>query len=669
MSATHPPGAAPRSELTVRGLILGALITFIFTAANVYFGLRAGLTFTSSIPAAVISMAVLRHFSNVTIQENNIVQTVASAAGTLSSIIFVLPGLIMVGWWTGFPYWVSFWVCALGGILGVMYSIPLRRALVTNSDLPYPEGVACAEVLKVGVGAEGEGAAAAAEASKAGLLTVVVGSVVSALFAVIEATQVFAADFVDYFRIRGTNAVTGYDFGLSLALFGVGHLVGLSVGIAMLVGSLITWGGLMPWLTIAHPAAGAAADVAADVWRHQARFIGAGTIGIASVWTLIKLVKPVISGLTSAMAASRVRKAGQGASLPRTEQDIPIGIVGLITLVCLGPIAWLLAQFANAGGIGDHVVLLVTGGVVYVVVMSFLVSAVCGYMAGLIGSSNSPLSGIGILAVIGVALLLVFWVKPLLGGNGGPALVAFALFVTSVVFAVATIANNNLQDLKTGQLVDATPWKQQVALVIGVVAGAAVIPPVLDLLNKAYGFAGVPGADPVHALAAPQAALISALAKGVIEGQLDWSLIEAGVAIGIGIIVIDALLSRAGRLRIPPLAVGLGMYLPLVVTLMIVVGAIVGWAYDRRAEKRPDAEGAKQLGVLLASGLIVGESLIGVLLAGIVVFFGNGNTAPLALVGDSFAGPAQWIGLAAFALTVAALYRWLGRLHQARAQA
>ena len=669
MSATHPPGAAPRSELTVRGLILGALITFIFTAANVYFGLRAGLTFTSSIPAAVISMAVLRHFSNVTIQENNIVQTVASAAGTLSSIIFVLPGLIMVGWWTGFPYWVSFWVCALGGILGVMYSIPLRRALVTNSDLPYPEGVACAEVLKVGVGAEGEGAAAAAEASKAGLLTVVVGSVVSALFAVIEATQVFAADFVDYFRIRGTNAVTGYDFGLSLALFGVGHLVGLSVGIAMLVGSLITWGGLMPWLTIAHPAAGAAADVAAEVWRHQARFIGAGTIGIASVWTLIKLVKPVISGLTSAMAASRVRKAGQGASLPRTEQDIPIGIVGLITLICLGPIAWLLAQFASAGGIGDHVVLLVTGGVVYVVVMSFLVSAVCGYMAGLIGSSNSPLSGIGILAVIGVALLLVFWVKPLLGGNGGPALVAFALFVTSVVFAVATIANNNLQDLKTGQLVDATPWKQQVALVIGVVAGAAVIPPVLDLLNKAYGFAGVPGADPVHALAAPQAALISALAKGVIEGQLDWSLIEAGVAIGIGVIVIDALLSRAGRLRIPPLAVGLGMYLPLVVTLMIVVGAIVGWAYDRRAEKRPDAEGAKQLGVLLASGLIVGESLIGVLLAGIVVFFGNGNTAPLALVGDSFAGPAQWIGLAAFALTVAALYRWLGRLHQARAQA
>ena len=667
MSATNQPGAEPRTELSFRGLVLGAIITVVFTAANVFFGLKAGLTFASSIPAAVISMAVLRSFKGVTIQENNIVQTVASAAGTLSSIIFVLPGLIMIGWWTGFPYWESFWICALGGILGVMYSIPLRRALVTNSDLPYPEGVACAEVLKVGAGS-GEAGSTSAEGSKAGLLAVVVGSVASALFYLITATQVFASDFVDYFRIRGGNSISGYDFGLSLALFGVGHLVGLSCGIAMLVGALITWAGLMPWLTALHPDPGAAADVALAAWKHQARFIGAGTIGISAIWTLLKLVKPVASGLASAMAASRVRKAGQGATLPRTEQDIPIGLVGLISLVCLGPITWLLARFANESGLSEHALPLVLGGLIYVVLMSFLVSAVCGYMAGLIGSSNSPLSGVGILVVIGAALLLVFGVKPLLGGNGGAALVAFALFITSVVFAVATIANNNLQDLKTGQLVDATPWKQQVALVIGVVAGAAVIPPVLDLLNHAYGFSGVPGANPVNALAAPQAALISALAKGVIEGQLDWNLIEYGVAIGAGIILVDEVLARTTRkLRVPPLAVGLGMYLPLVVTLMIVVGAIVGWIYDRRAERKPDAEGAKQLGVLLASGLIVGESLLGVILAGVVV--ASGKDTPLALVGDSFAAAAQWIGLIAFALTIAALYRWLGRLHQGTARA
>ncbi|MBV8062611.1 MAG: oligopeptide transporter, OPT family, partial [Nevskia sp.] len=263
---------------------------------------------------------------------------------------------------------------------------------------------------------------------------------------------------------------------------------------------------------------------------------------------------------------------------------------------------------------------------------------------------------------LGAALLMLAGFRNAAGADSGPALVAFALFATAVIFAAATIANDNLQDLKTGQLVDATPWKQQVGLVIGVIAGALVIPPVLDLLNQAYGFAGVPGADPKNALAAPQAALISALAKGVIEGQLDWGLIETGMAIGAGIIAVDAVLGRMGRLRIPPLAVGLGMYLPLVVTLMIVVGSIVGWAYDKRVEKKPNAENSKQLGVLLASGLIVGESLIGVLLAAIVVFFGHGNTAPLALVGDSFADAAQWIGAGAFALTVALLYRWLGGL-------
>ena len=662
LNTTQTTTDAPRAELTLRGLILGVLITLVFTAANVYFGLKAGLTFASSIPAAVISMAVLRGFKGVTIQENNIVQTVASAAGTLSSIIFVLPGLIMISWWTGFPYWTSFAICALGGILGVMYSIPLRRALVTNSDLPYPEGVACAEVLKVGAGASGPGAESAAEASKAGLMTVLVGSIVSATFAVVVATQVFAASVVRYFRVGSSSAITGFDFSLSFALLGVGHLVGISVGVAMLVGLLIAWAASVPYLTWLHPAAGVAADIAGATWSHQVRFVGAGSIAVAAIWTLIKLVKPVMTGLASAMAASRVRKAGQAASLARTEQDIPIGLVGLISLACFAPIAWLLARFAQEGGMGEHMLLLVAGGLIYSVLMSFFVSAVCGYMAGLIGSSNSPLSGVGILVVIGAALLLVFGVKPLVDASAGKALVAFALFVTAVVFAVATIANNNLQDLKTGQLVDATPWKQQVALIIGVIAGAAVIPPILDLLNHAYGFAGAPGVDPARALPAPQAALISALAQGVIEGKLDWNLIGIGAVIGAAIIIADELLRLTKHYSLPPLAVGLGIYLPLATTLMIVVGAFVGWAYDNRANRRPDAEAVKQLGVLLASGLIVGESLIGVLLAAIVVFSGKGT--PLALVGDSFAQAGLWIGGAAFVVVTALQYGWLGRLSE-----
>jgi putative OPT family oligopeptide transporter len=657
MSAQPSPGTDARTELTWRGVIIGVVITVVFTAANVFFGLKAGLTFSTSIPAAVISMAILRYFKNSTIQENNIVQTIASAAGTLSSIIFVLPGMVMIGWWTGFPFWLSFAVCALGGILGVMYSIPLRRALVTNSDLPYPEGVACAEVLKVGSG--DDTSSTGVEDGKAGLLAVLWGSIVSAVFAVVVATQVFASDVVSYFRVG--KGATGFDLNLSFALFAIGHLVGLSVGIAMLVGALIGWGWGVPHYSSLADAAGAVADVAQTTWSHKVRFVGAGTIGISAIWTLAKLVKPVISGLTSAMAASRVRKTGKADTLPRTEQDIPIGIVGLITLACFIPVAVLLGYFSFETGLGDHVAILAIGGVAYVVLMGFFVSTICGYMAGLIGSSNSPLSGVGILVVIGAALLLVVGVKPHVSPDAGKALVAFALFTTSVVFTVAAIANNNLQDLKTGQLVDATPWKQQFALIIGVIAGALVIPPVLDLVNQAYGFAGAPGADPARALAAPQAGLISALAQGVLQGNIDWSLIRVGVAIGVGIIVIDAVLSRTTKgMSLPPLAVGLGIYLPTQSTLMVVVGAVIGWYFDKRADATARPAAVKQLGVLLASGLIVGESVIGVVIAAIVAF--SGLAAPLSLVGPGFATAAMWIGGVAFAAIVFVLYRWIARL-------
>ena len=666
MNANRQIGESTRAELTVRGLIVGVVITLVFTAANVYFGLKAGLTFSTSIPAAVISMAILRGFRDATIQENNIVQTVASAAGTLSSIIFVLPGLIMIGYWTEFPFWTSFWICALGGILGVMYSIPLRRALVTTSDLPYPEGVACAEVLKVG--STGDSAHASdIEHGRAGLLAVLWGSIVSAVFAVIVGTQIFAADVAQTFRIGRRGAVSGYDFALSFALLAIGHLVGLSVGIAMLIGALIGWGwGVPHFSAIAGDITTAAATLAQKTWSTKVRFVGAGAIGVSAIWTLLKLVKPVASGLASAMAASRARKAGKADTLPITERDIPIGIVGLVTLACMLPIGWLLGYFGNTSGLGTHLPTLIIGGVTYVVLMSFFVSAVCGYMAGLIGSSNSPLSGIGILVVIGAALLLVIGVKPYVSPDAGKSLMAFALFTTAVIFNVAAIANNNLQDLKTGQLVDATPWKQQVALVIGVIAGAFVIPPVLDLVNHAYGFVGAPGADlRPHPLPAPQAGLISSLAQGVIAADIDWSLIRIGGLIGIGIVLLDEILARTTkRMRVPPLAVGLGIYLPTQSTLMIVVGAIVGWFFDQRANRTPKPEATKQLGVLLASGLIVGESIIGVILSAIVVF--SGKAAPLALVGPGFETAGVFIGGVAFTGTAFVLYRWILRMATAR---
>src|SRR2546427_4663215 len=301
----HYSPLSVRAELTIRGIIIGVIITLVFTAANVYFGLKAGLTFSTSIPAAVISMAILRGFRDATVQENNIVQTVASAAGTLSSIIFVLPGLIMIGWWTGFPFWISFAICALGGILGVMYSIPLRRALVTTSDLPYPEGVACAEVLKVG--SSGDAAHASdIEHGRAGLLAVLWGSIVAAVFAVIVATQIFAADVAQTFRIGRKGAVSGYDFSLSFALLAIGHLVGLSVGIAMLIGTLIGWGwGVPHYSAIAGDLSAAAGPLAPTPWGHKVRFFGAGRIGGFGSWTPVKLVKPRARGVAGPQAGAR----------------------------------------------------------------------------------------------------------------------------------------------------------------------------------------------------------------------------------------------------------------------------------------------------------------------------------------------------------------------------
>jgi putative OPT family oligopeptide transporter len=654
MAQTSPQNGRP-VELTIRGLILGVAITLVFTAANVFLGLKVGLTFASSIPAAVISMAVLRFFKNSTIEENNIVQTVASAAGTLSSIIFVLPGLVMVGWWTNFPFWTSFGICAVGGILGVMYTVPLRRAMVVDSPLPYPEGVAAAEVLKVGAG----GQSGTQKETQAGLLSVISGSIISAGFYLVVNMRLFADQLVAYFRFGG--AVTGCGSGLSFALLGVGHLVGLSVGLAILVGLVIGWGIATPILTMLHPAAGAAADVGPMVWKTQVRFIGAGTIGVAALWTLAKMVKPIWLGLLSAVRQAFHSRAATGP-LPRTDQDIPITYVAGICLIAIAPIVVLLVGFISGTPLQDKVIPLTIAGVVYVVLAGFLVAAICGYMAGLIGSSNSPLSGVGILAVIGAAIVMMLIAQVGPGSGISAPLVAFSLFVTSIVFSVATISNDNLQDLKTGQLVDATPWRQQASLVVGVIAGALIIPPILDLLNRAWGFAGSPHVAAVSSqpLPAPQATLISALARGVLEGKLEWGLIGTGALAGVLLIILDESLGLAGKLRLPPLSIGIGIYLPLTTTTPIILGAIIGWLYDRWVGGKPYGEIAKRLGVLLASGLIVGESLCGVLMAGLIV--GTQHDAPIAVVGDNFASASMVLGGVVFVIVIVAMYSGIRRL-------
>ncbi|GGB48327.1 integral membrane protein [Flexivirga endophytica] len=651
MSAASPAERSVVRELTIRGVVIGGLITLVFTAANVYLGLKVGLTFATSIPAAVISMAVLRYFADHSVVENNIVQTIASAAGTLSAIIFVLPGLVIVGWWTGFPYWTTMAVCLIGGILGVAYSIPLRRALVTGSDLPYPEGVAGAEVLRVGDSTEG------AEENRRGLRVIIAGSVAAAGYSLLAALKVVAGSLQKVFHLGGGGTMVGSS--LSLALIGVGHLVGLSVGIAMVVGLLISFGVLLPIKSSGHlPAHGDITDAVSGIFATDVRFIGAGAIAVAAIWTLLKIIGPIIRGIKESMVSNRARQSG--AEIEMTERDMPITVVVSIVLLSLIPIGLLLWGFAHDTELQGSLTGILVLSLIFVLVIGLVVAAVCGYMAGLIGSSNSPISGVGILVVLAAALLI----KAVHGGGSGAdaeALVAYTIFTAAIVFGVATISNDNLQDLKTGQLVGSTPWKQQVALVIGVVFGSLVIPPIMDLMNNSFGFLGAPGAGK-DALAAPQASLISSLAKGVFGDSLDWGLIGLGAAIGVVVIIVDEVLGRTtGKLRLPPLAVGMGMYLPISLTLMIPIGAVIGMFYDRWADRSTtNPERVKRLGILVATGFIVGESLFGVLLAAIVA--GTGNDEPLAVVGDGFLHWSEGLGAILFVLLIGAVYQWTRKI-------
>ncbi len=665
-------------ELTLRGLILGALITVIFTASNIYLGLKVGLTFASSIPAAVISMAALRPFGGG-ILENNMVQTQASAAGALSSIIFVLPGLLMVGYWQGFPFWPAAAVCGAGGMLGVLFTVPLRRALVTGSTLPYPEGTAAAEVLRVGAGDAADGAHAGGGDGGDGLRALLLGSLASAGFSLLSGGLRLFGDSATVTLAAGP-ALFRLSTGFSLALVGAGYLVGLGGGLAVLLGAVLSWLVAVPVLTAVtpHPAGVAPSAVALGIWSHRVRYIGAGTIAVAAVWTLLTLVAPVAAGLRAAFSA-RARAARLSAEGdPRLDQDLPprvmIGLGALLLLALLAALgAFLWQGAAPLGASAAAIAGIAVVCLLFCVLFGFLVAAACGYMAGIVGSSASPISGIAILAVVLVSLVLLGLDAASLlpaafdAGQRGLA-IASVLFVASAVLAAAAISNDNLQDLKTGQLVGATPWRQQVALLVGCAAGGLVIPPILNLLYQAYGFAGAlprPDMDPARALGAPQALLLSTLARGIFLHRLDWTMILIGVALGAVLVAADALLRRRGR-TLAVLAVGIGFYLPPTVSVTLVIGALLSWAIGRGLAGRgagtsagsdgdPLSAAARRRGVMLASGLIVGESLMGVAIAAVIG--GTGSEDALALVGPGFADAATWLGAAAFAL-VCAGFAW-----------
>jgi len=626
-----PSPARPR-ELTARGIVLGFLITVVFTAANVYLGLKIGLTFASSIPAAVISMAVMRMLGGGTILENNMVQTQASAAGTLSCVFAAFPALVMVGWWQNFPFLETAGLTLAGGMTGVIFTVPLRRALVTNSELPYPEGVAAAEILK----------SASAEGTQGGAQALLAGGIVSAVITLLTSgCRILADGATATFSIGGSifRPATGF----SLALLGAGYLVGISGGLSMLAGVFIAWGISVPWLTAITPHAGAdAATFAQGMWLHQVRFLGAGTIAVAAIWTLLQLLGPVIGGVREMLAPTQ-------ATGDETDRDLSARSLALLGAAMAAMFVVLFVHFLWPTTHGHGIVALVAAGTLFCLVFGFLIAAACGYMAGIVGSTSSPISGIGIVTMVIVCLTLMGMdsaglLPASMTGDHYRGAIAFSLFVLSAMVASAAISNDNLQDLKTGQLVGASPRLQEIALLIGSLAGALVIPPVFNLLYQAYGFVGAlprPGMDASLALAAPQPALMATIAQGIFLHQLNWTMIYIGAALGVGLIALDAVLRRRG-LAAPPLAVGMGIYLPASVSVTLAIGAIVGWLIARRA--RPD--GHSDIGTMLASGMIVGESLMGVAIAAVAGATGRDDS--LALVGAGFAPISTGLALLTF---------------------
>ena len=631
-----PTTVAP--QLTVRAIVLAIILAMILAAANTYLGLFAGLTIASAIPAAVVSMAVLRLLGGGGILENNIVQTGASAGSSIASgVIFTVPALVILGHWSDFDYLWVLAIAGLGGILGVFFSVPLRRALIVEQQLAFPEGKAAAEVLKTG---ENPGAGVrilALSAVGGGLAKLAAGNGLR-LIPDTAAAAGWLGKGIAYF---GTN--------LSPALLAVGYIVGLNIGILVLLGGIISWNIAIPIYSayfldgnaaLASALAGASAeDAAGAIWSAQIRYLGVGAMLIGGMWALISIRSSLLSGVKSGLAAAR---AGAGNVISHTEQDLPMKAILIGILLFTLPLFLLYQNIVGSLGVSLPMTIIM-------VVAGFLFCSVSAYMAGLVGSSNNPVSGITICTILFAAVVLML----LMGRDAALGPVA-AIMIGAVVCCAACIGGDNLQDLKCGYIVGATPWKQQVMLAIGAASSALVMAPVLNLLLKAYGI-GVPTAQHPDPLLAPQATLMASVAKGMFGGALPWDMVAIGAVIGAAIIAWDVWLKRRGaKFRAPVLAVAVGIYLPLELSVPIFVGGLIAHLVERRsaaAGTSDDGERAKRNGMLFAAGLITGEALMGIFIAIPIVSSGRGDV--LALPSNLQFG--EWLGLA----IVGALAAWL----------
>ena len=617
------------AQLTVRAIVLSIILAVALAAANAYLGLFAGLTVATAIPAAVVSMGVLRLMGRSNILENNIVATGASAASSIAAgTIFTIPALVIMGHWPEFNYWWVFAIAGLGGLLGVLFSVPLRRTLILDQGLQFPEGVATAEVLKV------------AEDPGHGLKALSLAAAAGALFKLALSGFRFSPENFTVARYFGERTIGYFGINLSPALLGVGFIVGFNIGALMLSGGALAYWVFIPLYNnfmldpnsaLATQLVGLSAEDAAGLIRgSQVRFIGVGAMLIGGLWSLWSLRKSLLSGIKTGMAM----KGGSLEGVPHTERDLPMKAV--LTGIVLFVIPIFLLYNVVVGSLG-----VALGMAVIMVVAGFVFSSVSGYMAGLVGSSNNPVSGITISTILFSSLLLLA-----IFGKGSATGPVAAIMIGAVICCAAAVAGDNLQDLKAGQLVGATPWRQQVMLGIGAVACAAIMAPVLNLLLKANGIGtpAFPGATPLQA---PQATLMASVASGIFGAGLPWNMVAIGAGVGALTIMLDEWLkARKASWRSPVLAVAVGIYLPLELSTPIFFGGLIAELATRWHRKRNpsgDPEILKQMGLLFSAGLIAGEALIGVLIA---IPIAATQNADVLAVPENWQ-PGKWAGLAA----------------------
>lgn len=635
------PASQSLPEITVKAVVLGIILAVILAGANAYLGLFAGMTVSASIPAAVISMGVLRLFRRSNILENNIVQTCASAGESLAAgVIFTLPALVLLGRWAEFDYWQTFLIAGFGGVLGVLFTVPLRRALIVEQPLQFPEGLACAEVLETG------------DKGGAGVKFIALAAVAAALFKFSQTgLRLIAGTAEGATYLFGRRTIAYFGSNLSPALLGVGYIVGLNIAVLIFIGGALNWLVAIPILVAIKgaPVGGgmSAADLAGQLWSTQTRYLGVGAMVVGGLWALLRMRGSLFSGVTSGLAAYREMK--EGKERDRIDRDMPMQWVLIAIVLSIVPLYFLYHFLIGRASVS------ITMAVI-MVVAGFLFSAVSGYMTGLVGSSNNPISGVTIATLLFAALIIL----GLFGREleHGPAA---AILIAAVVACAAAIAGDNLHDLKTGYLVGATPWKQQVMLIVGTLVSALVMAPVLNLLLKAYGIGPVTPEHP-QSLTAPQATLMQSVAEGVFRGGLPWGMVAMGMVLAVGIILVDLGQEKRGSsFRIPVLAVAIGLYLPFELAVPILLGGIVAW-FVRRAQRRgrwESGEGAEaarkeieQRGMLISSGLITGEALVGIGMAVPIVLSGRSDVLAFAGVRDL-----AWPGVVLLAVLIWGIYR------------